>query len=334
MITRPHSGLGKILESLLLNGTGFPHQSSGLFRPSEASVTVQTQWGPKTLGHCPRATWYRLKGIPKTDPQESISSLNRMGVGKAVENDLAEKLKLAGTFVDRNVPFRARYGDVQTSGEMDIINRQEPCGDLKYCIEAKSIYGYYAQKSIFGRAYKLSRAPGAPRDSYIMQTSLYLRKFSTLDENDPSFLPYGVIYVCDRGDGRLGNFETWLTKEARPINDDETIEIHKIKYASDDLDVPETEVQYSVEDILQNYSMIIGCLKNDTPPTRSFVREFNAEQVDIAFECGDLSKSAYEKWKKSHGPRGKGKETLGDWHCSYCKWKSLCQPRGQTDFPD
>lgn len=326
MVIRPRSGLNNILTSLLLDGHGFPHQSSGLFRPSEASVTIQTPYGPKTLGHCPRATWYRLKKVPQSNVTRTPHSIQRMDIGKAVEDDFAEKAKIAGIFIDRNVPFRADFEGIPIAGEMDVICRTEPCSGTNYVTECKSIYSYYAQKQIFGRALNLSREPGAPRDSYLMQTSLYLRKFSTLPENDPSFLPFGAIYICDRGDGHFGTFDTWLSKETQYINDDEQVESHKIYYASDHLDVPVTEVPYSVEDILSNFRQVALCLKNDTPPPRAFVKEYNAEQVEQKYEAGDISASAYKKWKSSHGPRGKKKEKLGDWHCGglYCKWSDYC----------
>jgi hypothetical protein len=249
-----------------------------------------------------------------------------MDVGNAVEDDFAEKAKLAGIFVDRNVPFRAEFEGIPIAGEMDVICRTEPCGTDKIVVEAKSIYSYYAQKQIFGRALNLSREPGAPRDSYIMQLSLYLRKFSTLPEDDPSYLPFGVIYICDRGDGHYGMFDCWLSKETRYLSEGEQIDVHKIFYASDHLDVPVTELPYSVEDILQNYRQVTLCLKNNTPPPRPFIREYNAEQVEQAYEAGDISASAYKKWKSSHGPRGKKKEKLGSWNCSrlYCKWSDHC----------
>lgn len=190
----------------------------------------------------------------------------------------------------------------------------------------KSMYGYYAQKSIFGKFIGNGRDVGAPKDSYIMQISLYLNHFSRLPQNDPSYLPFGAVFVCDRGDGHFGVFDVWLEEQVKIIGEDEMVPCHKIFYQSDAMGVPRTQLPYTVEDILAGYRVVQDALQGDEPPPRDFVREYNREQVEAMHSLGKVSDSAYKKWISSHGPRGKGKEKLGDWNCQkmYCPWSSYC----------
>jgi hypothetical protein len=249
-----------------------------------------------------------------------------MNVGKSVENAIIESCKREGIFVDNNVPFRVKMNGIPIAGELDIILRTQPCGGINYLCEVKSIYGYAAQKDIFGTSAWIGKNPGAPRDSYIMQTALYLNHFSRLDKKDPSYLPFGAIFVCDRGDGHFGVFDIWLEKELKITGEDEVFTYHKIYYASTGMDVPKTLVPYTVEDILSSYRVIQNSLERDDPPPRDFVKEYDTKQVEQKYAMKKITPHAYKKWKGSHGPRGKGKEVLGDWNCNrtYCKWSSLC----------
>jgi hypothetical protein len=243
-----------------------------------------------------------------------------------VENSIIETCKQEGLYIANNVPFRVTMDGIPIAGELDAILRTEPCKGINYIAEVKSIYGYYAQKLVFGKFIGNGRDVGAPKDSYIMQIALYLNHFSRLPKDDPSYLPFGAIIVCDRGDGHFGVFDIWLEEELKIIGEDEVVPRHQIYYASPRMGVPRTKVPYTVEDILSGYRLVKNLLNGDEPPARDFVREYTEEQVENQHNAGNVSDSAYKKWKSSHGPRGKGKEKLGDWHCNklYCPWSSYC----------
>jgi hypothetical protein len=323
----PTTGLQERFTAAVLNGRPFPHQSSGMFRPSEASVTIQTPHGPMTKGSCKRKTWFRLKGIKPTEGESLPHQIQRMNVGKEVENSVIETCKREGLYVANNIPFRVVMEGIPIAGELDAVLRTEPCGGQNYCMECKSLYGYYAQKSVFGKFINNGRGdPGSPRDSYIMQIALYLNHFSRLPKNNPSYLPFGAIFVTDRGDGHFGVFDVWLEEEIKILGEDEQVSCHKIFYSSQAMGVPRTQVQYTVEDILAGYRIVKNALDGNVPPPRDFIKEYNRDQVEAMHELGEISDSAYKKWISSHGPRGKGKEKLGSWICSptYCPWSSLC----------
>jgi len=317
------SHLHQILEEELLAGEKFPHQSSGLFRPSEASAVYYKNEKPKIVGSCARKTYYRLTHTPPTDISRMAHQENRMREGKASEEQVTEDAKKAGIYLANNVPFHKFFGDVGISGEIDAVYSTGRCGGVNYVVEQKSIYGYYAQKDIFGRFLHLGSNPGKPRDSYIMQTALYLRYFSYLPKEDPAYLPFGAIYVRDRGDGHFGVFDTWLEPETFNRGG-ETLTRNHIIYASEKMGVDPTQVPYDVEDILERFQYIQNCVaKKDIPP-RDFSIEYTPEQVEEAYINGDISESSYKKWKSSHGPRGKGKEKISDWQCNYCIFSKHC----------
>ena len=324
----PKTGLQERFSAALLSGRPFPHQSSGMFRPSEASVTIQTPHGPMTRGSCKRRTWFRLKGIEKVEGESLPHQIQRMNVGKQVENSIIESCKREGLYVDNNVPFRVVMDGIPIAGELDAILRTEPCGGERFICEIKSMYGYYAQKAIFGKFIGNGREVGEPKDSYIMQIALYLNHFSRLPKDDPSHIPFGAIFVCDRGDGHFGVFDIWLEEEIKIIGDDEEIPCHKIYYQSEAMGIPRTLVPYTTEDILAGYRIVQNALDGDVPPPKDYVREYSRDQVELYHSIGKISDSAYKKWMSSHSPRGKGKETLGDWNCQrmYCPWSSVCWP--------
>lgn len=322
----PSSGLQQRFTAALLNGRSFPHQSSGMFRPSEASVTIHSKNGPITKGACKRRTWHRLKKTPRSEEESLPHQIQRMNVGTQVEKSIIETCKQEGLYVANNVPFRVVMDGISIAGELDAVLRTEPCGDEKFIAEVKSISGYYAQKDIFGKFIGNGRNYGVPRDSYLMQLALYLNHFSRLPKDNPSYIPFGAIFVCDRGDGHFGVFDVWLEKELKVIGEDEVIPCHKIYYSSQAMGIPRTLVPYTIEDILTGYRTVKNALSGDTPPPRDFVKEYNREQVEAKYNAGELSKSKYEKWIGSHGSRGKGKEKLGDWNCFnlYCPYSASC----------
>jgi hypothetical protein len=321
----PTSGLQQRFTMALLNGRPFPHQSSGMFRPSEGSVTIRTQHGPMNIGACKRKTWFRLKRIevPRIEPLPH--QIQRMRVGKEVENSIIETCKREGLYIANNIPFRVVMDGIPIAGELDAVLRTEPCGGDKFICEVKSCYGYPAQKTAFGSFAGKGKELGKPKDSYIMQIALYLNHFSRLPKEDLSYLPFGAILIIDRGDGHFGVFDIWLEEELRVMGEDEVVSSHKIYYSSEPMRVPKTLVPYTTEDILSGYRVVQNALKGDEPLPRDFTREYDREQVEINYERGLISKSYYEKWQSSNvSPRGKKKFKLGDWQCSYCDWADYC----------
>lgn len=329
MLKKSKSGLYEIFTNQILHGGGFPRQSSGNFRPSEASVIVNTKAGPVVEGKCARATWLRLKKIEPSNDTNLPNQIMRMNVGKEVENRCIEEYKKAGIYVANNMMFTAEVAPgILITGELDAICKDNDGNN--FCTELKSCYGPYAQKDIFGKKISGYGGPGKPRSSYLMQIGLYLYHFSRLPKNHPGHLAYGVIQVVDRGDGHYGMFEVELQKESRILPEGGSVPIHKLAYWSEDLDVPETLTPWSIEDVIERYAYVKRHLDSDTMPPRDYDDNYSKEKVELYHQAGLVSDSKYKKFMSSHSPRGKGKETIGDFWCYplYCKWADFCKCAG------
>jgi intein/homing endonuclease len=235
----------------------------------------KTAWGPKE-NSIYKISWSRDKTKGNT--------------GKLIEGKGFWAVKVKGIeekhYQGNVYNFGAEKTSTYTAGGITVHN-------------CKSIYGYYAQKSIFGSFIGNGREVGAPKDSYLMQIGLYLNHFSRLPEDDPSYLPFGAIFICDRGDGHLGVFDVWLEEELKIMGEDEVIPRHKIYYASHAMGVPKTLVPYTTEDILAGYRTVKNLLGGEEPPPKDFVREYSKEQVEAKYEEGTISKSAYTKWMRN-----------------------------------
>lgn len=319
------TNLHEFYENYMLGGRSFPRMSSGMFRPSEASVLMPTSAGMIPAGGCPRKTWYRLKGIPKTDETFLSHQIMRMEVGKQVERSCIEDFKRMGIFVDNNVKFKSTMMGVDISGEVDAILRTEPCSGTKYALEIKSIYGRFAQTEQFGNFLFPRAGYAKPKWGHLLQLGIYLYHYSLLPEDHPGYLPFGSILYVDRGDGHFGSFDVELVKEYR-ILEEGSVPVHKIAYWSKMMKVPYTITDFAIEDCIGRFGMIKSYLNKEEPPPREYKLVFTPEEIEKRHDAGLISDSKYNSWKKSHAPRGKKKVKLGDWICLplYCGWSSLC----------
>lgn len=314
MTEKSRSNIYKIFTDRIINGDDFPRQSSGNFRPSEASVVISTKAGPVVEGKCARAIWLRLKGIDKTNDTYLPNQVMRMNVGKEVENSCIEQYKKAGIYVANNMmlTYEPMPGIIIT-GEVDVVIR-DPEGN-KVLVEEKSIYSTFAQRDNFGHKLFKGAGPGKPRISYLMQLGLYLYHFSRLPKKDPAYAPYGIIHVTDRGDGHYGFFEVELVKESRILPEGGSVPIHRVAYWSEDLEVPYTLTTWTMEDVVERYAYVKRHLDEDKMPPRDFDDNYSKEKVERYHKAGLISDSKHKKFMASHGPRGKGKEVISDWNC-------------------
>lgn len=306
---------------------GFGHESSGNFRPSEGTAVIQTIYGPRVIGTCARAMYYRLTKTPPSNAEDFIpAQIMRMNIGKVIEIDLIERCKREGIFVDNNIRFDHQIKNFSITGELDIVARTEPGSDLKYVIECKTIANYPAKKKYLGAGAGIGKEPGQPKDSYLMQIAWYLYKFSNLPSSDIRYLPYGVIYICDRGDGDFGTYTVWLEKEYIVDSTGKESSKTSIMYYSNDLEVQVTKAPFTIEDMVDRLSWIKSCVDNEHLPTRDYSLIYNADEVEENFQLGNVSNTDYKSWQTSHGPRGHKKFNLGSWNCrpQYCQWSNLC----------
>jgi len=266
------------------------------FYPSEASAVWKDSLGvTRTAGACLRSAWYRVTGVPDgfevlpNDPYtEWIFAL-----GKAVEVILVEQWKQMGLWVANNVEF---YDPVKKiSGEIDVILCDPSERSKLYGVEVKSFYGYQGTKEVCGNKSTQAR----PKTSQLMQTLIYADQFPELDY-------FKMIYYA-RDSANRNEFDITITNDGgvrRPTIDG--IIDHR----------------FSMEDIYSRYRELDEYIEAQVMPPADYELHWDAEKVEQRNSLGEVAKTRYADWKKNPS-----RNPMGDWQCSYCRYKNICWPR-------
>ncbi len=160
----------------------------------------------------------------------------------------------------------------------------------------KSFYGYYATKEIMGNR----QGPGRPKTSQLLQTLIYLYECKHL-------FPFGKMIYYARDSGERKEFTIELQHEALPEG----------KVISRPVIDGLVDYRFNVEDIYSRYRQLSEYVMNSIMPQNDYEISWSAEKIEQRKELGEVSKSAYDDWKK-----GKGK--VGDWQCRYCPYQDFC----------
>lgn len=272
--------------------------------PSEASViATDPRTGEKSvLGGCHTKSWYRLRGVKKTNPP-GIKGLYIFEFGKYVEKMIIELSKKGFVYENSN----AKFWDPQTavSGEIDIVVKH-PEGGMIF-IEVKSTYGYYKEKEIMGN----KSQKGAPQDAHLLQIGTYL----WFHREDLNLVGGKLVYLL-RDNMSRAEFDITIVDEG---------EKHRLQVDG------VTDLRFYVEDIFSRYQILMDTVKastqeeNPVPPPRDFQLVFTDEEIEARYLKRDISKSAYEAWQKNHSERP------GEWQCGYCDWKDHCWKQADID---
>ena len=123
-------------------------------------LSTETKFGDVD-GGCLRAVWYKLQGIPKSNPM-SARSWRIVTLGKAAEKFEQEIDKLMGIYVAGN--FKFYDNDLNVSGEVDEVAKID--GEY-WLIEYKTYYGTFARRQI----------KVAPKRAHLLQVLPYLKYF-------------------------------------------------------------------------------------------------------------------------------------------------------------
>lgn len=261
------------------------------FYPSEASVEYHDEHGDKVIqGGCLRSSYYRLKGGFEGIPHDARTQFIFIQ-GNMVEDMMIKLWKEMGVWKDNNVKFIDKEHNI--SGEMDAL-LIEPDG-TEYGVEVKSFYGYFAEKEIFGNKSTL----GKPKLPQLLQTLIYLYNFRDR-------LPYFRMVYFGRDSVKRRTFKIELEQEG-------------------DIFYPKVDGvvwrSFSMNDIFDRYKRLQEHLDNNVIPDRDYDLHFSDAKIQDFFTKGKVAKTKYEKWQK--GRLGQH-EVIGDWQCSYCKYKDTC----------
>ena len=264
------------------------------FYPSECR-TICEETG-SVLGNCLRSSFYRLTGIPRSNPPSARFHYIFM-LGNLVEQFLVDRWKEMGIWVASNVPFYNFEENV--SGKIDCFIRNFYEKTMIIGVEVKSFYGYYATREIMG-----SRSEaGRPKIDQLLQTFYYAERYSHLGV--PGFkMAYLARDSVKRREFNVVPIVTSLGGEVqrtRPAVDG-TI-YHNI----------------SIEGIRHCYRLLNQAVENDTLPTRDYTRVFDEATVRAKKTRGEISDSKFKAWE-----RNSTANPIGDWQCSYCWYEDYC----------
>lgn len=273
--------------------------SSGFFYPSEASVKLIDEHGDlKTEGGCLRAAYFRLsdefKGLPHEPRTEWIFMQ-----GKIIEQALIDKWKEMGVWRDNNVKFVDH--DNHISGELDVVLSEPGSGQI-YGVEVKTFYGYHAEKEILGNF----KNPGFPKMSQLLQTLVYLNYWENRG------IPFFRMAYFARDSVKRRSFKIELHHEGN------------ITYPKVDGQVIRS---FTINDILARYKDLKHYIDTKTIPPGDYELQYSDAKIEDYFAKGKVSKTDYESWKKG---KLKPYENIGDWNCSYCKFKNICWGSGSA----
>ena len=312
--------------------------SRGGMRPTSASCNITNEFGDQVMvGKCHRTEWYRLNGIPKTDPPND-RSFGIFCVGHGMEDHFQQLWQSQGVLLAGNIINYGQVGSdprIVISGESDILIRDfdmDPDtgeilkihSDRAIGIEMKTCRGHFAQKFIFGRANK-KYPMGSPKVEHVMQTAMYLAMRKKHEDHYGVTIPYYLIFYFDVADGTYKQFKVELsngydgdvivtTMDGKPVVPDPLYGLQ----IGEPLYPPWQGL--TIENILKRYSELADKLELDDPPPREFQLRYDEATAKRKFATGDLSKTKFNDWEK------KPLAEVGDWQCSYCDFKSHCYP--------
>lgn len=280
----------KKTEDYLSKKVRLPVLKEEFFYPTEASVELEPEHpGEKNIiGTCMRAAYYRYSG-EFTGEAYSVYTHWIFLTGKAIEAELIEIWKQMGLWIDNNIKFRSKEHHI--SGEIDVVIKDQNGKPVP--VEIKTYYGYEATKEICGNPFK--GINGQPKDQHLLQALLYLYFHQNIFER------VILIYV-DKVCKNNAEFIITVVKEGESTFP----AINGI-----------VQRRFCVEDILARYALLRKFVVTKQLPDRDFELEYSTEKIERLWKEKKISKTKYEAWQK-------GKTTVGDWNCRYCRYSSEC----------
>ena len=286
------------------------------FYPSEARC-IDEDTG-NVLGSCLRNSFYRVSGVPETNPNSARTYYIFM-LGNLVEKFLIDRWKEMGIWEQDDVAFYDREYNV--SGKIDCfiratyvkrdgIYRMRPRNQSPVVgVEVKSFYGYHATREILGN----QSVTGRPKVDQLLQAFYYAERYR--HRGVPGFK---MAYLArDSVKRREFNVVPVVTSLGG--------EVQRVRPAVDGT----IYTNISIEAIRESYRLLDQALRTGTLPARDFTRVYSKDVVEAKRAAEEVSKSAYESWVRAKKPSNPNvarthKDALGDWRCSYCRYENHC----------
>jgi hypothetical protein len=300
--------LTRLEDKFVLRELGLRRSRPGL-HPSSASVQYEDETGKSiVLGTCLRSAWYAATGVPKSNPRTAYLA-HTGDLGKWDEEGLIRRWKEMGLWVGNNIKFYRQ--DLAISGEMDAVLRNPETKGL-VGVEVKTIYGYNADKLVFGTSYKRkSSIPGVPKDNQYLQAVTYAWEYRD------QFEEYRMFYL-ERGNGHRVEFIVGCEER-----EDGTHQCYWEQVPGDwwgYFQEGRVYQPYTIEDVYDRYRKLLLAIRSGTKPNAEFPHILPEEVVEEQYAKGELGKTKYTNYKKN--------PTLNpvtSWQCDYCFHKDKCR---------
>ena len=286
--------------------------------PSSASVIAREGTLSYAIGGCHRAEVWKILNVPETNPH-SITSAYTFRFGNYIEDMIRKLLIESGIYEANSIKFY--YAKYRISGEIDLWLNHPDGGQV--IVEVKSTYGYYSDKSL----------KDGPKDDNLLQLITYLY----VDKDDPGlFAPKGEVLG-----GKLiyllrDNFHRYEFNVT--LDDNDNVIVDGVR-----------EERFKVSDIMKRYEILLDHITNVSAtmanmseddlrdpnfdkhlplPPRDYALYYRDDEIELRAEHEHISKSAYDKFKKSR----KGLNARpGHWRCAWCSYKDKCWPKEEVE---
>ena len=286
--------------------------------PSSASVIAREGSLVYAIGGCHRAEVWKLLGIPETNPH-SITSAYTFKFGNYIEDMIRKLLIESGTYEASSIKFY--YPKYRISGEIDLWLNHPQGGQV--IVEVKSTYGYYSDKAL----------KDGPKDDNLLQLITYLY----VDQDDPGlFAPKddivgGKLIYLLRDNFHRYEFNVTLEEDGNIVvneNVEQRFKVGDIMNRYEVLLNHVTNINDAMNDMTDNDRRDPRYDENLPIPPRDYALYYRDDEIDLRAEHGHISKSAYDKFKKSR----KGLNVRpGHWRCSWCSYKDKCWPKEEVE---
>lgn len=275
------------------------------FYPSSASCVLPG--GP--AGGCLRKQYWYFIGEEQSDPP-SENALVNMAMGDATHEFVVEQCKRVGIWAaDERRIWEPSFN---LSGRVDLFLWH---GQQVVPVEIKSIHGWYGHQGVV----KPSKTkPFAPKIEHVLQFFTYMDFYHRHPNALNGTPPYGLIFYIGRDNGARAQHKIEVgvvSDENGPIK--KTVKGMEMEVTFPIVNGQNWEFITNVG-IYERWEQLEEYVKNEELPPRDFTLQYSRDTLKAMADAGELTaKQASEvkadRWLEK-----------GDWHCSYCSFKTKC----------
>lgn len=249
------------------------------------------------IGSCIRSVYLRRLKVPVSNP---VGIYVRMAseAGNIWEDWVIKQYKELGIYVDHS--FRFLSLEHNTAGELDILHTNPNTNELEIT-EVKQYNGsnYYAANSLRGN----SKTKPQPKDQHLLQC------FDYLLATRGKIKRLNLVYLDRSCGGWFNNVQFIIKLE----------EINNLLYPSISYYIKDGSLESYVDprindkNVRDKRDQLDALIELEQLPPKDYHASYSAQEIEIRYAKGEISKAKYTKWRENNEP-------IGDWLCSYCPY--------------